>query len=693
MRFLYRNKLAFSVFLFLSCVNSPSQVWAGVVAENVIVVVNAHSEDSRTLANHYCELRRIPTGNVIYLEDVPKALTINLDEFKSKILTPILQTLDKRRLAAQTKVIAYSAGFPTSVKINEHTERITDSGIKQYQKPVASLTGLTFFYRYILADEEGYLGWESNLYARGNFERTFRNPFAGEDGEAFDKAIAELQSDNAKESGETLKKLYEEHPTLSAVAIKAAEAFSAAEQIDAAEEMLEAAIHSGWNYERYIKETKSLSRLMSNQRIAAGVDSMKNAPLGMQEPLGFSSLKGWLPSGEAVPAKQSGITYLLSCMLGTVHPNASTINRAVDVLQRSATADRTFPKGQFMFSMTSDVRTKTRLPGIANAMVYLSSLGQDAKILHGKLPKGSETISGLMLGTASFDLVATRWKFVPGAIADNLTSYGGRYETASQTKLNELLHAGAAMSSGAVMEPFSLQFKFPNPIMYGYYADGVTAIEAFYLSITSPYQTLIVGDPLCQPFARPPRNNVEMSIASRVDANGKLANNVQIRRRILETDAPTTEPHHAEIFLNGRMARVTPAMEKYNLTFPEQYSGVMQVTFVLVGKDPTEPAIRYSQSFDVPGFWKGPRIEARINHPEKGKMTIAGESEGASSIEITVLGRPVGTIEGSRGATTIEMKDLGEGPLRVQGIAKFTNDEGQLTAMVAGEQFIIATAE
>jgi len=693
LRFLHRNKLAFSAFLLLSSLYGSPHAWAGIVAENVIVVVNANSDYSRTLANHYCALREIPTGNVVFLDEVPKALTINLDDFKSKILAPLLESLDKRGLAAQTKVIAYSAGFPTSVKISEHTDRITDSAIKQYQKPVASLTGLTFFYRYILADEEGYLGWESNLYARGNFDRTFRNPFAGEDAEAFDKAISELQSDKAKEAGDTLKKLYEKHPTLSAVAIKAAEAYSAAEQFDAAEEMLEAAIRAGWNYERYIIETKSLSRLMSNQRIAAGVDAMKNAPLGMQGPVGFSSLKGWLPSGEAVPAKQSGITYLLSCMLGTVHPNASTINRAVDVLERSATADRTFPEGQFLFSMTKDVRTKTRLPGIANAMVYLSSLGQDAKILHAKLPKGSETVTGLMLGTASFDLVATRWKFVPGAIADNLTSYGGRYETKSQTKLNELLHAGAAMSSGAVMEPYSLQFKFPNPMMYGYYVDGVTAIEAFYLSITSPYQTLIVGDPLCQPFARPPLNKVDMSMASMVDTNGKLVNNFQIRRRILETDAPTTEPHHAEIFVNGRIAQITPAMEKFNLKFPEQISGDMQVTLVLVGNDPTEPAIRYSQSFDVPGFYEGPRIEARINHPEKGKMTIAGESEGASSIDVTVLGQPVGTIDGSRGATTIEMKGLGEGPLRVQGIAKFTDDEGNLKAMVTGNRFVTEAAK
>lgn len=37
------------------------------------------------------------------------------------------------------------------------------------------------------------------------------------------------------------------------------------------------------------------------------------------------------------------------------------------------------------------------------------------------------------------------------------------------------------------------------------YTDGLTSAEAFYSSVLSPYQLLIVGDPLCQPYAKPPR--------------------------------------------------------------------------------------------------------------------------------------------------------------------------------------------
>ena len=155
--------------------NSPAL--GGVTPENVVVVVNAQSRDSRTIADHYVQLREIPSSNVILLNDVPDELTVDMESFKSRILVPVLTELNRRRIAAQTRVIAYSAGFPTSVKIKKHTDQLTDPQLKKYQRPTASITGLTFLYRLFLANNPGYLGFRSNFYARGPFERHFENPF------------------------------------------------------------------------------------------------------------------------------------------------------------------------------------------------------------------------------------------------------------------------------------------------------------------------------------------------------------------------------------------------------------------------------------------------------------------------------------------------------------------------------------
>jgi hypothetical protein len=90
---------------------------------------------------------------------------------------------------------------------------------------------------------------------------------------------------------------------------------------------------------------------------------------------------------------------------------------------------------------------------------------------------------------------------LPGAIAESFTSYGGHFAHGGQTKLTEFLRHGAAGSSGAVREPYSFVEKFPLPQLHVFYADGVSLAEAFYLSVASPYQLIVVGDPLARPFA------------------------------------------------------------------------------------------------------------------------------------------------------------------------------------------------
>ena len=61
---------------------------------------------------------------------------------------------------------------------------------------------------------------------------------------------------------------------------------------------------------------------------------------------------------------------------------------------------------------------------------------------------------------------------------------------------DEFLRHGAAGSSGTVTEPYAIQAKFPTPFIQTVYAHGYTLGEAFYQSVSGPYQLLIVGDAL-----------------------------------------------------------------------------------------------------------------------------------------------------------------------------------------------------
>ncbi len=225
--------------------------------------------------------------------------------------------------------------------------------------------------------------------------------------------------------------------------------------------------------------------------------------------VGFRSWYGWGPNGEVVEA--GGIHYMLSMMLAVTSGRGNSVAEAVGYLRRAAKADGSRPKGTVYYCVNDDVRSKTRSAGFAQAIDDLTKLGVRAEIVNGTLPRGKRDVAGLMTGVADFNWPSAQSLILPGAICEHLTSFGGAMgENNSQTPLSEFLRYGAAGASGSVVEPHAIQDKFPLAAIQVHYARGCALAEAFYQSIFGPYQLLIVGDPLCQPWARIPKVTVDV---------------------------------------------------------------------------------------------------------------------------------------------------------------------------------------
>ncbi len=96
--------------------------------------------------------------------------------------------------------------------------------------------------------------------------------------------------------------------------------------------------------------------------------------------------------------------------------------------------------------------------------------------------------------------------FVPGALADHLTSFGGALDKShGQMSAEAWLDAGATASYGTTSEPCSHLQKFPNPqALMLFYVQGATAMEAYWKSVLWPQQGLFIGEPLAAPFSRAP---------------------------------------------------------------------------------------------------------------------------------------------------------------------------------------------
>ncbi len=299
---------------------------------------------------------------------------------------------------------------------------------------------------------------------------------------------------------------------------------------------------------------------------------------------------------------------------------------------------------------------------MVDAMAWLTHLNRDNATKLKPVPLDSGSVAGLMLGTPKMDLRKRNWKFVPGAIADNLTSHGGNYSNDGQTKMTELLHAGAAMTSGTVMEPYSLQAKFPLPMMYGYYASGATAIEAFYLSIACPYQLLIVGDPLAQPFSQPPDDLVTME-EIKTENEGST---IQIKRQASTTTKLHSPTGAVEVYIEGRLAKRLPPIEGVNLNLPKNLQGAIEFRTVLIGRDALQPRASHAASFLLGDPMKIPTAST-----DQQSATVSVRCKGADSIDLMHHGVVIDTVKGESGKIAVAQKKWGGGPIRLRPVAKF----------------------
>lgn len=113
---------------------------------------------------------------------------------------------------------------------------------------------------------------------------------------------------------------------------------------------------------------------------------------------------------------------------------------------------------------------------------------------------GKSDVLFYFTGFASVDQIATN-QYLPGAIADHLTSYGGQIPNSGQMSILRWIEAGATASFGTVAEPCNYTTKFPQAsVAVARYFAGATLIEAYWKSVAWPGEGLFIGEPLARPY-------------------------------------------------------------------------------------------------------------------------------------------------------------------------------------------------
>ena len=553
---------------------------AGGGPEGVLLVVNPLSQSSVTIANHYARLREIPPDNLLYLPWPPKSETGDIDTFRQRILIPVLQTIERRRLGNQIDYVVYSSDFPWGIALDSDIRKFSEAmrqsgpppggkaeGKPDQEKPtsqpawptqltpVGSLNGLTYLWQAVAAGNPAYLPMQSNHYMR---------------------------------------------PPIP-------------EQVGASS-------------------------------------------------VGFRGNRQYNPQGEAVAS--SGRCYFLSTMLGVTTGRGNSLDEVIHNLQRSAAADGTHPKGTIYFLKNDDIRSQVRQSLFPAAVEELAKLGVAAAILPGTVPLNKDDVQGVMMGTAAFDWKASGSIILPGAICENFTSFGGIMSAgAGQTPLSEFLRYGAAGSSGTVTEPYAIADKFPSPTIQVHYARGCTLAEAFYQSVHGPYQLLIVGDPLCRPWADIP----QVSVVG-VEPGAVVRGNLTLKPAATLAHGKSVELF--ELIVDGRREAECKPGGTLSLDTTKLADGHHELRVVAIGPAPIESQGRRIIPIRLDNH--GRTIEASLatQGPLRADMPLAIAVRAPGSIGIVAIqgSRIVGHVAGEAGQIDIPANTLGTGPVQLRAV-------------------------
>jgi len=178
---------------------------------------------------------------------------------------------------------------------------------------------------------------------------------------------------------------------------------------------------------------------------------------------------------------------------------SADFEQAKALIDRGIQSDNSHPPGKAYLVSTSDKARNVRSVNFDKIKRHMGDW-METEIVHSDGLKNVQDILFYFTGKVKVPHLETL-KFIPGAVADHLTSAGGKLGGSKQMSALRWLEAGATGSYGTVVEPCNLLGKFPNPgLVMESYGAGRTLLEAYWHSVQQPGEGIFVGEPLAAPF-------------------------------------------------------------------------------------------------------------------------------------------------------------------------------------------------
>lgn len=377
-------------------------------------------------------------------------------------------------------------------------------------------------------------------------------------------------------------------------------------------------------------------------------------------------------SFDRILAQNDGMQGYPSMMLSFTQSGGLDLPQSKDVLRRGKIADASAPEGTVFFVKTEDQpRSKPREWQFEPAADILRQSGVNA-IIADAPPSNESDIIGLQIGIQRLDTreIGT---FLPGAMAEHMTSWGASFDRSGHTRVTDWLAAGATASSGTVTEPYALWPKFPTAFFFHHYRSGATIIESFYQSILSPMQILLLGDPLARPWARTPNITV-----INLEQSDQITGQAHFFARMFQTIDPRLEPKY-EFHLNGNPIASGLADGQIGLDTNRIPDGHHRLRAVISTRAPVN--IKPSGKVDFVSNNRGrvPVLEGiednqQYNVADKLKMRVVAP-ETATSVGLRSRFLVLAESESHESEFNIKVESLGLGKIPIQAFARYEDGE------------------
>lgn len=179
--------------------------------------------------------------------------------------------------------------------------------------------------------------------------------------------------------------------------------------------------------------------------------------------------------------------------------SAKSLKTVKHLIDQGVSSDYTRPDGTAYLLKTSDKERNVRFVYYAGIINKLGGV-HNIKQVNADAISNKQDVMFYFTGLKKIKWLATN-RFLPGAIADHLTSTGGKLFNGRQMSVLDWIDAGVTGSYGTVVEPCNFLQKFPNPgVLLSHYLSGETLLEAYWKSVRMPGQGVFVGEPLAAPY-------------------------------------------------------------------------------------------------------------------------------------------------------------------------------------------------